>query len=268
MILSEATPAVHAIPRANRVERVGERLVAHDATRYAAPLLSIVQLVEEPNGEAVEDPGRPVEAKARLKTRRRQLCRSLRGLRPAAGHQDTAPHVLAPCETVDPPHRVGPIRRGIFEGVLKLVDVTDAAAFLPDPLGRDAPQPELDLEHVACEPHATDRGSKQIRMPLWRALEDASVGDAHLQRRDVIAEVAVLVLILAVHVRRDHAAECDETRAWRYRREEPPWHEEPVELSQRKTRLGAKRSRCFIEAENPVGIGRVEDVGLVLGRQR
>ncbi len=57
------------------------------------------------------------------------------------------------------------------------------------------------------------------------APEDAPVGDAHLERADVLAEAAVDVVVLAVDVGGHHAAEGDELGAGRDGREPAARHE-------------------------------------------
>ena len=72
-----------------------------------------------------------------------------------------------------------------------------------------------------------------------RAVDDAAVGDAQPQRRDVAAEAAVDVVVLAVDVGGDHAAERDELGAGRDRREPAARQERAVQLVERQARLGA-----------------------------
>ena len=65
---------------------------------------------------------------------------------------------------------------------------------------------------------------------------------------------AVDVVVLAVHVRRDHAAERDELRARRDRREEAARQEQrDAGRAQREAGLGAQHARRRIEREDAVG---------------
>ena len=50
----------------------------------------------------------------------------------------------------------------ILEPRQKGFEVCDTFAFLPDPRGRDTLQLELHLQDVAGEPHAANRGAKEV----------------------------------------------------------------------------------------------------------
>ena len=90
----------------------------------------------------------------------------------------------------------------------------------------DALELELDLEDVAEQAHAADGAVEQLRLLRRAALDDAVVGEAHAERAHVRAEAAGDVVVPAVHVAGDHAAERDELGARRDRREEAARHEQ------------------------------------------
>ena len=77
---------------------------------------------------------------------------------------------------------------------------------------------------------------KRSTLAVGAALDDAPVGHAQAQRRDVRAEAAVHVVVLAVDVGGHHAAEGDELRARRDGQEEAAGQEQPVELEHARAR--------------------------------
>ena len=65
---------------------------------------------------------------------------------------------------------------------------------------------------MSRESHAAERGAEQLGFALFADLEHPAVGDAHAQGADMLAEAAHHVVVLAVHVGGDHAAESHELR--------------------------------------------------------
>jgi hypothetical protein len=74
----------------------------------------------------------------------------------------------------------------------------------------------------------------------------------------VRAKAALTVVVLAVHVARDHAAECDELGARRYRREPAARQERAVQLGQRDARLGVQHARLLVKAQDAVGEASID----------
>ena len=102
---------------------------------------------------------------------------------------------------------------------------------------------ELHLEHVTREPHAAQRRAEQLGLGCVADLEHAAVGDAHAQRADVLAEAACHVVVLAVHVRGDHAAERHVLRAGRDRAKPSRAEGTPrCNAAQREPGLGAQHA--------------------------
>ena len=95
-----------------------------------------------------------------------------------------------------------------------------------------------------------------------------AVGDAQRAARARGAEAAVDVVVLAVDVGGDHAAERHELRARRDRREEAARQEEPVDLAQREPGLGAQHAGRRVEGEDAVGERRAGDLAIARRRQR
>ncbi len=73
--------------------------------------------------------------------------------------------------------------------------------------------------------------------------EDATVGDAHAQRPQVAPDGARDVVMLAVDVARDHAAEGDELRPRRDWYEESALQAQPIQRVERETGFGTQYAR-------------------------
>jgi hypothetical protein len=83
----------------------------------------------------------------------------------------------------------------------------------------------------------------------------------------VLADGAVRVVLFAVHVRGDHAAQRHELRAWRDGHEDVAREEEAVEREQRAAGLRAKDHRARVEGEEAVGERGVDDRAVGARRQ-
>ncbi len=130
------------------------------------------------------------------------------GLGPAPADEDAASEAPSAREAVDPGDGVRPAparraergderRRGRERARSSVTIQGDGIAAV-----------ELDLEDVAGEPHAAERGAEELRLALVGPISSiAPVGDAQPQRAHVRAEAAGDVVVLAVHVGGDHAAE-------------------------------------------------------------
>ncbi len=90
-----------------------------------------------------------------------EMERRLAFCRPATGEDDAAPERRAGGEGVDPGHGVGPVGSRGAQRRQELVESVVAPALLDDPRRRHALQGELDLEDVAGEPHAAERGAEE-----------------------------------------------------------------------------------------------------------
>ena len=82
------------------------------------------------------------------------------------------------------------------------------------------------------------------RLDSRAALDDAAVGDAQLERGDVRAEAAVAVVVLAVDVGGDHAAQRDELGARRDRGEPAARQEQAVQIRPATARPRRAGRRC------------------------
>jgi hypothetical protein len=184
----------------------------------------------------------------------KRLCRGRLVRRgPATLDQDAAAHRGTAGEAVDPADRERPGVGGGLERLVEVVDVADALALLQDPGRGHALHAQLHLEDVAGQAHAADGGTEEVALALGRAGQDAPVGHAQRQARDVLADAAGHVVVLAVHVGGHRAPERDELRPRRDRHEVAAREEDLEEAAQRQARLGAHHARLRVEREDAVG---------------
>ena len=85
---------------------------------------------------------------------------------------------------------------------------------------------------------------------------------------DVVAEVAVLVLVLAMHVAGNHAAEGHEARSGGYGREVASRHQQSVQLAEGEPGLRSDGTSLPLERQDPVGERGVQYIRPILGRKR
>jgi hypothetical protein len=69
-------------------------------------------------------------------------------------------------EKIGPEDCERPLRTRCLQAVQGRFEVGDLLAFLPDPGRRDALQLDLDLEDVAGQAHAAERGAEQVALPV------------------------------------------------------------------------------------------------------
>ena len=97
---------------------------------------------------------------------------------------------------------------------------------------------DLDVEHVAGQAHAADGGVEQLGLDARASASTiAPVPTRSRSAADVPAEGAGAVVVLAVDVGGDGAAQRDERRAGRHRHEPAARQEGAVDVAQRRGRL-------------------------------
>ena len=179
--------------------------------------------------------------------------------------QDAAPDPAAGRQQVEPRHRipeVGFARHHLGHHVVERVEPVrvdrDAARL-------DREQPERDLEHEAGEAHAADGGPEQLRIAIGSDVDDGRVGQHHPDVGDVVAERSVEVVVLAVDVARDGAADRHVAGTRRDGDEEPEWDEDPQQVVEADA--GADGCRAGLLVDDDRSGRQPEDVAAaVLGR--
>ena len=116
----------------------------------------------------------------------------------------------------------------------------------------DRDQPQRDLANNSRQPHAADGRPKESGILTGGAARAGSVGEDHLDRLHVRAERAAAMMILAMHVRGDAAAERYVLGARRDRREPAARNGDVENVLQSHAGLGAQHAARRIELEYPV----------------
>ncbi len=118
LVLEEALRAVHPVPLEQVVQRVEKRLVVSNSTP-GLPLFEVVV------GQVEGAQRQPIDQGNGWHHRHGQLtplrCRAISHIGRVAAHEQAAP--AAPCNAVNPGHRVFPIGLGIVRELEKLVQV-------------------------------------------------------------------------------------------------------------------------------------------------
>ena len=176
-----------------------------------------------------------------------------------AEHEDAAGEVLAGGGDVDPADGVLDILVLGGEGE-ELVDAVELDAFVVDEAADDGLELELDPGEDAGEAEAADGGGEPVGIVSGRAVEALAVGADELKLGDVGAEGAGEVVIFAVDVVGNGAAEGDVFRS-RGDGEEPAVRDGEVEeLGEREAGFGGEDSLLLVKAEQAVHAGGDEEV--------
>jgi len=184
----------------------------------------------------------------------------------AAAHQDPPPQRGAPREAVDPAHGVRPVLAGIPQAVEHRSEPRHGLGLHDHPRAVHRLQAECHLGDEPGQPHAADRGEEELALALWAALDHAAVGDLEHQAIDETSERAVAVVVLAVHVAGDAAADGHELRPRRHRRKPAPRQEDAQDLGEREPGLAGERAPLAVEGDHAVGPRRLEDERAGRGR--
>ena len=94
------------------------------------------------------------------------------------------------------------------------------------------PEAEGGIEDGPREPHPADRGGQELGVLIARAGDDASVRQSQGQALHMVAEPAIPVVVLAMDIRGDHAADGDELGARHNRREEALWDHDVEQIGE------------------------------------
>jgi len=64
------------------------------------------------------------------------------------------------------------------------------------------------------------------------------------------------MVVLAMDITRNHAAESDKLRSRGYRRKPATWNEDAIELGEAEPCLSTKNTRARVKGEDPIGESR------------
>ncbi|MHC2511535.1 hypothetical protein ACVII1_006773 [Bradyrhizobium elkanii] len=268
LILHEATPAVDPVPIGDRIERKEIR-VPMDQPRLARMrgAAAEVQLIEHPHRCAIEQPSRkqlrdrePRRAKPgkRLEVGPQHILVAARGV---LGQIEQRPSERrAARQAVDPGHRIG-ARCAAFQLIDRRVEIAGDAGVLPQPGGLDRQQPQRRVEDHARQAHAAQRRREQRGVFRTRAGDDLAARQREAERIDDGAETAIAMMVLAVNVGRDRAADRHEFRAGHDLEEEAARLENGKDVRDSHAGFDRQSRGCGIEAPHPVQAAR-RDRGL------
>ena len=166
--------------------------------------------------------------------------------------EDAAPEPRPRRQAVDPRHRVLELLVRLAGDREELRQVPDDEGLGVDGRGDDGAKAERSPQDEAGEPQPAHRGLEEVAVLPERAGEPLPVGAKQLERLHVRTERPVPVVVLAVDVVRDGAADRDLLRAGHHRQEEPARDDEPEDLAQRDPRLAGEEPPLRIEREEAV----------------
>src|SRR5665213_368010 len=123
-------------------------------------------------------------------------------------HEDAAREIPSRGVRVDPAHGVLHILRLLVERK-KFVDAVELRSLVVDHAADDRSQPYLRPANDARQPEPANRRAEVIGILRWRAEAARAVRAHQLKPHDMTAERAGVVVVLAVDVVGDRAAERD-----------------------------------------------------------
>ncbi len=118
---------------------------------------------------------------------------------------------------------------------------------------------EPDLQDVTGQPHPTECRAEQVGIDGPRACDHVPCRDSHRQRINMLSDSPIAMMVFAVHVAGNHAANRDESRAGRYRSEITAWKEDSINLVERQACFGCKCCGRGVKFQNPIRQRRVRD---------
>ena len=181
-----------------------------------------------------------------------------------AAHHDASPHRIPLGEAVNPCHRIGPTA-GSFEAVHDFIEIGRPDGFLENVGGLDLPQPESGGKDDPAQPHAAHRHLEEFSILRRRAGNHRAVVAHYIHRKDVLAEGAIDMVILSVHIGGDGTAHRDQLSPRRDRQEPAPRHEDVQNFRQQHPRLAAKFARFIVERQEFIEAAGQQDPVLQRG---
>ncbi len=254
LVLHEAAPAVHPVPRPDEVEGVEVAGDRHDLADPPPRCLAVPQLVERLDGDVVDDSwtgdhrrhGQPLPRGVRQRVHGEARWQLVDG-GVLATRQDAAPEAPARGHRVDPGDRVPVVAVALVHHRQEVLEVRR-------PLGVDGAATRLDrqqadrgIEDHAGEAHPTDRRPEQLSALVRSRLDDRAVGEEQCQAGHVGPERSVDVVVLAVDVAGDGPADGDEAGPRGHRHEEAPRDEDLEQLVEADARRDGGRPRDRVQ---------------------
>ena len=163
-----------------------------------------------------------------------------------------APAELRPAgQRVDPADRVVGLRMG-FECGQKLVEVPDAAFAHAQGVRRHSLEAQRHALDQPGQPQASESRPPERAVIGAREAPAFATRQAQIEPLEMLAEAALDVVVLAVHVVGDTAAQGGKTGTGRYRRREAQRQEGVEQCAESDARLGDEQSRVSVEGKQTV----------------
>ncbi|MGY3693776.1 hypothetical protein ACVIGA_003856 [Bradyrhizobium sp. USDA 3240] len=175
------------------------------------------------------------------------------------------PQRCAARKAIDPGHRIGG-GGAVFQLIDRRIEITGDARILPQPGRLDREQLQCRVEDHAGQAHAAQRRREQRGVFRPRTGNDLTARQRKPKRVDDHAEAAVAMVILAMNVGCDRAADRHEFRARHDFQEEAARLERSKNVGDGHAGFDRQLGRCGIEASHPVQAVR-RDRGLRADRR-
>src|SRR6185369_12954164 len=181
-----------------------------------------------------------------------------------AGEEDTARGAVVARQAVEPGDDVLVLLLQRLRKREELGERAEAPLDLADPGSRDTHEADFRPRDEAREPEAPDGRAKELRVRAGTALEARAIGAQQLEAWHVMAEGPCAMVVLAVDVVGDGAADRHEPRARRDRKEEAARQREGRDFREQHARLAAQRRGGRIERDEAIEVARAQDGAAVV----
>ncbi len=232
LVLHQTADAVETVPADHHVEGVEERGNALQLTLLVAGRLAVPELVEDTDGEPVENSHRRHQRRYQYLNPRPIGTRLLGVARPELVHarmitagQHTAPEATTLGHQIDPGDAVAVVVVTFAHRREQGIDVGKALGVHRHPTGLDRYQAEGGFEDHSGEAHPADRRPEQFRIRVRPDGHLRPVSEEKGEGLDMVAEGSLDVMVLAVHVAGDRPTDGHEAGPGGDRHEPSPRHE-------------------------------------------
>jgi len=137
-------------------------------------------------------------------------------------------------------------------------------AVAANPRPGHASQLHFHFANESRESESADRCRKPLTVHVRSAAQDSTIGALQLKLENVIAETAGAMMILAVHVVRNGAADGDESRTGRHRREPSAGQELVDDFLQQYAGFALEDAARRIESNESIEAARTEQRAFIV----
>lgn len=220
LVLQEAAWSVDAVPRTDAVQRVKKVTVVRDSVPRGSPLFVEIKGIEGAKGKAIDQGHRRRDGHSQESAGNAFPRSRIRRAVIAAAKESTA-KLLAAGDAIDPRHGVLVVAVRITGQREKLAEIAELVAFRGHPGAADTPQLQHDFGDGAGQPQTTHGSVEPIRVFGGRACQARAIGSQKGEADHMVGDRSGPMMVFAMHVIGDGAAQRHEPRSWRYRQEPP-----------------------------------------------